>query len=232
MTSREQQSTARDGAIGSPTVMDLVRAIETDIVLGRVFPRERLIEQSLIERFGVSRSVVRAALSELERLNLVVRRPSAGVTVIDLSPEEVLNLYNARLAVQVAAIHAIPFPVERSLIQRLREIQEKHSQAVRQGNFETVFRKNIVFHRTLFSACGNPYLEQIIEDLSSKSNAVRSYSHTDSKLLDAAQHCHWQMISALESSDRDWLERLCREHITPSRDAYIRAYKRRFGEQQ
>lgn len=225
-------------AIGNPVTANvteidsarqIVEAIEADIVLGRLSPRERLVEQALAQRFGTNRSMVRAALAELERLNLVVRRPSAGASVIDLTPEQVIDLYKARLALEVAAVQAMPDDVDRTVIDGLNAIQRKHTEAVAQRDLEAVFRHNIRFHKALFAVCGNAYLQELINDLASRSYAVRSYSHTSQDILETAQRCHWRMIDALADGDHGRLEALVREHHSPSRDAYIRAYRMRFG---
>lgn len=215
---------------GIDQVRRIVQALEADIVLGRLMPRERLVEQSLAKRFGTNRSLVRAALAELERLNLVVRRPSVGASVINLEPDQVMQLYEARLAVEVAAVHAIRTPVGADVIALLGAIQDNHSAAIEGGDGEAVFRSNIRFHRALFAQCGNPYLLELINDLASRSYAVRSYSHTDPAILGAAACCHRRMIDALAGGDLTALEALVREHHRPSRDAYVRAYRMRFGQ--
>lgn len=217
---------------GLDQVHAIVHAIEADIVLGRLSPRERLVEQALAERFKTNRPMVRAALADLERRNLVVRRPGAGVSVIDLAPEKVMQLYAARLTLEVAAIHAIEVPVVDATIAELAAIQDCHSAAIASGDLDGVFRHNIRFHEALFALCGNSYLLELINDLASRSYAVRSYSHTDPQVLAAAERCHNGMIAALADGDLDTLEELVREHHKPSRDAYVRAYRLRFGNQE
>ena len=61
----------------------LVLSIKYDIIFGRLRPRERLIEDELALRFGVSRHLIRAAIVELEQLGIVVRRPNKGAMVRD-----------------------------------------------------------------------------------------------------------------------------------------------------
>ena len=47
---------------------DLVAALQEDIVLGRLPPGARLVEEELAERFDTKRHVVRAAFGELGRI--------------------------------------------------------------------------------------------------------------------------------------------------------------------
>jgi len=65
-----QASTAR--------VKQVANALEEEIVLGWLQPRERLIEEDIASRFEVKRHVVREAIAELERMGLVERVQNKG----------------------------------------------------------------------------------------------------------------------------------------------------------
>jgi DNA-binding GntR family transcriptional regulator len=54
---------------------------------------ERLNEVRLADHFGVSRGPIREAARELEGLGYVVSRPRFGFFVVDLKPEEIVDLY-------------------------------------------------------------------------------------------------------------------------------------------
>ena len=64
-----------------PDLAEIVRTLEADIIFGRLKPRERLVEDTLMERLGVTRHLVRQALAELERLGIVVRARNKGCAV-------------------------------------------------------------------------------------------------------------------------------------------------------
>jgi len=210
-------------------VQQIVETLELDIVLGRLHPCQRLVEHALAERFGTNRATVRAALTELERRALIVRRRNLGATVIDLSPEEVEQLYAAREIVETAAAALITYPVEQAVLDRLKKLQEDHSAAVAAGDLRKVFQTNIRFHAEINAICGNPHLIEMVELLAARSFAVRSYAHLDPAMLEEAARTHWAMIDALENADRDRLVALRRAHLQPSKGAYIEAYRWRFG---
>ena len=54
--------------------VDIIRAVESEIVAGQRRPGDRLDERSLAERFGVSRTPVRVALKSLAAQNLGLYR--------------------------------------------------------------------------------------------------------------------------------------------------------------
>lgn len=210
----------------------MVREMELDIVLGRLHPRERLMEAALAKRFGASRPVARDALVELERRGLVVRTPNVGATVVDLTPSEVRDIYDVRTLLELAAIDQIPMPAPADAIEALEAIQSEHEAAARAMDLRTVFIANIRFHTQLFGLCGNLCLVETIEELARRSYPVRSYSYGEPTQLQAAVDAHWAMIRSLAESDRDRLRAQSRDHLAPSRDAYIAAYRRRFPDEE
>src|SRR5450755_1489621 len=213
-----------------PAIADVIATrLEEDIVLGRRHPRERLIEQDLCEQFNTHRADVRLALFELEKKGIIQRIPNRGAIVRDLTPNEVTEIYAVREELEVMAVRILPFPVSRSDLAKLDELQRKHSAAIDAGDLLTVFYSNLHFHRALFGLCGNACLIETIEQLAQKVYGIRSYANAFPDALDRARRDHVDMLAALRTSNRDALIALTRRHLEPSPEAYIRAYERRFG---
>jgi DNA-binding GntR family transcriptional regulator len=213
--------------------IDVIRTVSTeleeDIVLGRLHPRERLIENDLAARFQTNRAVIRAALHELDRKGIIQRIPNRGAVVHDLSPEQVEQIYSVREELETLAARIIRLPVSADDIAKLEALQQQHATAVAARDLRSVFRSNLEFHRAMFSLCGNPYLIEMIEQLAEKSYAIRSYSSTVPEYLDLVRDQHLAMLDALRHGRRDELVDLLRRHLKPSRRAYIEAYEQRFG---
>jgi DNA-binding GntR family transcriptional regulator len=214
-----------------PAIADVIATrLEEDIVLGRRHPRERLIEQDLCDQFNTHRADVRLAFFELEKKGIIQRIPNRGAIVRDLTPKEVAEIYAVREELEVMAVRILPFPVSRSDIEKLDDIQRRHGAAIEDGDLLKVFYSNLYFHRTLFELCGNICLIETIEQLAQKVYGIRSYANAFPDALDRARHDHVDMIAALRTSNREALIALTRRHLEPSPAAYIRAYERRFGD--
>lgn len=211
-------------------VRSTAAALEEEIVLGWLMPRERLVEEELAERLAVKRHVVREALAELERVGLVERVPNRGAFVRLLDPTEVRQIYSVREALETLAAEQIALPAPAGLLSRLEEIQEAHGAAVAASDARAAFRANMAFHETLFGACGNPYLVDLIQSMAQKVHGARSITAASPEHLALARDEHRAMIAALAAGDRARLVALCRQHLGPSRDAYIAAVERRFEE--
>lgn len=213
-----------------PVFQLIVRKLEEDVVLGRRHPRERLVEQDLCTAFDTHRGDIRLALFELEKRGIVERIPNRGAVVRDLKPREVSEIYHVREELEVMAVRILPFPVAPSDIVRLEAVQHEHGKAVEAGDLLAVFHSNVQFHRALFGLCGNHCLIETIENLAQKVSGIRSYAYANPGALNEARQDHIAMIEALRHSHRDELIMLTRRHLKPAEQAYVRAYRQRFGE--
>jgi len=202
---------------------EIVGVLEEDIIFGRLLPRERLVEDALMQRFVAKRHVVRQVLVELERMGIVTRGRNKGAQVRDFTARDVEEIYALRELLQAHAAALIPLPAPPELIARLRTIHARHAAAVAAADLRAVYRLNNDFHERLFAACGNRHLAEAITQYAWLAHAIRSYRMADPVLLAQARDEHAAMIDALAAGDRARLVRLCVDHIKPSKDAYLKA---------
>ncbi len=214
----------------APDPRAITQRLEEDIALGRILPRERLIEEELATRFRVNRHVIRRVLGDLEAIGVIVRQKNKGATVRDVTPTDVEDIYALRELLEGKAAELIPLPPPPDVLHRLKEIQQKHSEAAQTGKLTDVFRLNLLFHKTFFSACGNPHLVEAIQHFALKAHIARSITIRIPKLLKRSVKEHAEMLVLMETGDRENLVRMVVQHIIPSKEAYFESYRSRFGE--
>jgi DNA-binding GntR family transcriptional regulator len=214
------------------SVRRTVEALEEDIVFGYLHPRERLTEDGLRSRFGLKRHVVRQVLVELEQMGLVQRKKNIGAFVTSYTIKEVNDLYVVREILETSAARHIGMPVPAQALDQLTAIQTRHDAAVVESNLRDAFRSNIAFHKALFALTGNGSLTSAIEDFAQRTHIVRFLSMTVPPLLQKARSDHWRIIEALRNQDSELLVDICKNHLRPSRDAYISQYRQREGYRQ
>jgi DNA-binding GntR family transcriptional regulator len=207
---------------------DLVAALQEDIVLGRLAPGARLIEEELAERFRTKRHVLREAFVELERFGLIERRRNRGASVRSLTPEDVNQIYAVRVVLERTAAAQIPLPLSKQKLDPIEKAQKRHDAAVEAGDAKAVFRANFEFHDALFAACGNSYLAAAIEDFRKKTHVVWSFAIIKPEYFRNAQREHRAMLRALREGDRRKLAELCTAHLDISRQAYLETHRLRF----
>jgi DNA-binding GntR family transcriptional regulator len=212
------------------TMRSVSDELEEQIVLGVLHPRERLVEDDLCERFNLKRHVARQVLVEVERRGLVERRKNVGALVKSYTPREVTELYALRELLEADAARRIVFPVSSEALEALTAIQAEHDEAAGTGDLRRVFRANMAFHHAFFALSESQVLTEAIREYERRTHAIRSVSIVFPQYLEKARAEHHQMIEALRTGDRESLISLCREHLVPSRDAYLEAHHRRsFG---
>jgi DNA-binding GntR family transcriptional regulator len=218
---RMMQAAVEDESCPAP-VERIVRELEEEIVLGRLRPRERLLEEVLAKHFNAKRHIIRAALAELENMGIVVRQPNRGAAVRDFSAKEVAQIYDIRELLEGHAATIMALPASAELIAELKAIHQAYSLAVDEEDTRTVFRTNLQFHRVFFAACGNPYLAEQITLLASRAHAIRFHAIIDPVLLNRARQEHARMIEYLEQGAREQLVDVVKAHISPSKEAYLK----------
>lgn len=203
------------------TADEIVRNLEFDILFGGLRPRERLVEDDLIQRFRAKRHVVRHALTELQRMGIVVRIPNRGAMVRDFTAKEVEEIAEIREVLQRRAAERIRLPPEPVLLSDLEALQRRHDAAVAARDPRRIDAANEAFHARFFDACGNTVLSEAIAHYAYLSRAMRLYPMVDADLLETLRREHWAIIEALRSADRAALTALVVNHIQHSKRIYL-----------
>ncbi len=206
----------------SDRVLEVSALLEEEIVLARLRPHERLIEDDLCARFDLKRHVARRVLAELQAMGLAEHTPNVGTAVKAFSPEQVRELYEIRILLESQAAARMPLPVPEPALAPLRELQRQHDEAVDQADLRGAFRTNLRFHDAFFALCGNATLTEAIAEYARRTHPIRSNAFDHPGYLARSREQHHAMLHALTVGDRKQLVRLCREHLEPARDVYLR----------
>lgn len=208
-----------------PTVSssEIADRLRSDIIFGRLRPRERLVEEELCERFQTKRYSLRIAFDKLEKLDLIERRPNRGAIVKDLSIDELEELYDMRTLLQKQAIERIPADAFGPLANCLEEIQSQFKKSLEKDDLDTIAALDSLFHRELYASCGNKYLTDSIELHWQKTVCIHSYALGRSSISKISAEEHDQIIAALRAGDRKLTAKLCNEHMFLSLKAYKEA---------
>src|SRR5262245_29951548 len=87
----------------SSAVDEIMRRIEGAILSGEISLGASLNEKSLSKSLGVSRSPLREALRSLEGRRLVERVPNVGARVVNISQQDIREIYQLREVLEGAA---------------------------------------------------------------------------------------------------------------------------------
>ncbi len=216
------------GCLGTKTdaqAVQVIDSIKSDIIVGRLRPREHLIEEEIRAQFAASRHIVRAAFVTLERMGLIIRRPNRGAIVRDFSVQQVEHLYEVRMVLQREAARQMPMPIPQDALADLEEIHARYCRAQEAGDLLEVNRCNDAFHRRIWMMCPNQYLADTIDRMWIETTGIRWYGVGDPMLLINSRRDHASMIEQLKAGDREGFVALSVEHIIPPLQAFKRAHQ-------
>lgn len=199
----------------------VARELQRQIIVGELKPRERLVEDEIIERRNATRHAVRRAFDELERLGLVVRRSNRGAHVRDYTLAEIEDLYELRECLERQAALRFPFPTRGALTEKLSALAVDHERVSREKRFSDIFHLNNEFHQTLYAAAGNASLAEAIRRYTFATHPIRSRAFPSEELREVAIRDHTAMIEAIRAEDRTLLADLIVEHIRRPMRYYI-----------
>ena len=209
--------------------MDVIDQIEEDIVFG-VYPLgSRIIEDSLKQRFGLSRYVLRTLLNELEGRGLVTRIPNRGVTVVEPSPDRIDGLYEIREVLETRAAETTPLPPDSTDLERLETLIQDHAIAAAAGDLRRVFRLNIELHKFQYGMCPNRELQNAIGDYSRRVHVVRAIAYGDAGHFERVVGQHGEMLEAMRSGDRKRYVAAVQAHLPDSRVRYRTIWQVKHG---
>jgi DNA-binding GntR family transcriptional regulator len=219
----------RDGSNG-PRPVGVLERLRALILTGEYGPDERLIEEQLAERLGVSRTPVRQALTMLEAEGLVEITPNRGATVCSFSIEDVWDIYDLRAVLEGHAARRAAGRIERRELERMRELArdmeglpgqfDDHEEEIR-----ALVALNQEFHGTIVEASRNRRLERLINRTVEIPLMFKAFYWYTLHERTISNHYHRQILEALENGDADRAETIMREHVYEGRDFVIRALK-------
>lgn len=183
---------------------------------------EPLVELSLADRYRTSRTPVREALRRLEQDGLV-ERGDRGMRVRARSPEEIMEIYEARITLEATvAAAAAERRTELDLI-RIRRAAAAMSE-VDTSDPHAMAAANRLVHEAMWAAGHNG---TIIDLLTRLNNHLTRYPATTLSAPGRwaqALRQHEEIIDAIERRDGAAAYELARVHMTQARDIRLKIY--------
>ncbi|MEI2805315.1 MAG: GntR family transcriptional regulator [Albidovulum sp.] len=171
----------------------------------------KLPEDSIGERLGVSRTIVRQALARLSGEGLVELRPHKGACVAQPSLQDARNIFAVRQALEALVVDTLAGGLTP---QQLRQLEahvdaEDHARASNSANSIQLAGE---FHVLLALLTDNDLLSRYVTEVVSRSSLILSlYGRPHSS--DCAVSEHRAILRALVNSDHGTASSLMAEHI-------------------
>ncbi|GGA44286.1 GntR family transcriptional regulator [Pelagibacterium lentulum] len=204
------------------TVEEMVQAISDAIVSGQYLPGDKLDEIGVGKRFGVSRTPVREALSQLAAIGLVERRPNRGAVVTKVSNEKLATMFETLAELEAVCAR---LAAERMSIGERQELEQAHQHSValvRAGSLGPYEAFNARFHQMIFDGARNLHLVELTTLTRSRLAPFRRALFRLPSRLAISFDEHADIVTAIMQGDGPGAERAMREHILVLDDPSVR----------
>jgi DNA-binding GntR family transcriptional regulator len=194
------------------TQSDIAHRVVESILGQRLKPGERLGEQALADLFGVSRTLVREALMQLQARGFVEVRTRKGWYVVEPSIDEARDAFAARRAVEGGMLRQTEGRPLQSVIRKLRQHIADEQRSLDGADAATRAFLLADFHVCLAECLGHRVLADMLRDLTARTTIVATLYQSSH---DARASCadHARIVALLEKGDLAGAERLMLEHI-------------------
>ena len=208
---------------------EIVEQIEQAILTGALRPHDRLpSERDMLTRFGVSRPTIREALRVLQSRGLIAIRhgdPSGPTVTADPGSgmTSVLTALHRADQIGLADVIELRIVIESMAAAQAVKGTPEHIAAIRQAfdgiaassDWEEMKRQDVLFHRRVAEATGNPLTALIVEALHQFNSVAQGLAEMS---FDAARKratdVHGEILRAIEAGDSAAAAAAVRRHLS------------------
>jgi DNA-binding GntR family transcriptional regulator len=187
-----------------------------DLLLERILdgtyaPGDRIVETRIAQELGTSQAPVREALRELESLRFVESEPFRGARVRAVSPEEMIEIYPVRAALEELAGRGAAIRLGGDVTALEAELQAMRA-AARDGDIHRQVEHDVRFHRLIVESAGNATLVEVWTSLRIEARTIITLLKTQLEPAELVE-MHVPIVEALRTGDPDRAGVVLREHL-------------------
>ncbi|WP_255921791.1 GntR family transcriptional regulator [Streptomyces humicola] len=196
-----------------PAAIVIARRLTEAVMDGTLAPGRQLGEVELAAQLGVSRGPLREAMQRLVQQGILRSEPHRGVFVVELSDDDVTDIYLARTAIEAAACRIVIRHHPQRTAARLATAHRAMAAAARQGDPAALAAADMELHQILIAESGSPRLARMADTLFVETRmCLSALTVTYSAPTDLVAE-HAAIIEALREGDEKLLIELLDEHM-------------------
>lgn len=192
------------------------------IIQGEFQPGERLMEVTLANKLGVSRTPVREAIRMLELEGLVVMIPRRGAEVANITVKDLKDALEVRMAMEALSVKLACERIDEAGKEELKDACMKFKEAINSKLVPAIVEGDEAFHNTIYKISQNPKLINIAQNLREqvyryRVEYVKDFSYHDNLIRE-----HDLITMAILKGDAEAAEKVMTEHIYNQEQIVIR----------
>lgn len=203
-------------------LVEVIAELRERIVRQVLMPGQRLVERQIAAEFGVSRAVIRDALSDLTRRHLIVRYPNRGAEVVRLGAADITAIYEVRENIESLCAR---LATERSKPGDWDDLVELFdgpvTETVRGRRFDEYAAYTELLDRRMHAAAANPVLLEILGTLADRVAVLARRSVYLPERAEQGLVVYRALIQAFNCGDAEEAARLKQLNLRQSRDTLL-----------
>jgi len=199
--------------IVSESLADQVYAwLKAEILKGSIKAGEKISEEALAVKLGVSRTPIREALKRLSEYGIVFLSPRSHAIVIQISDEEAEKIAEFRICLEDFAIETVREDLFNEKFPTLEKIAAECLDANERGDRGKCFEKDSLFHAELVSCSGSQPLLDAYTRLSARIQLLRLNQDLHGEDLGFFLKQHSTILGHIKDGRKDDAKKLIRFH--------------------
>ncbi|MCB1395098.1 MAG: GntR family transcriptional regulator [Rhodobacter sp.] len=193
--------------------------IKSAIMSGELKAGDRIKEELIAEKIGVSRTPIRHAIQKLTAQGFVATLHNSGARVADWSSQDLEEITAMRALLEGFGAGIAARKVKPEDMEILRDLAAEMEAAAARGtreSLEAITELNSRFHMAIIEASGNRRLAEVIGNLAHPLLVQRRFSGFSPERLQRSMNHHREIIDALASGSPEWATNIMRSHILSS----------------
>jgi len=206
------------------SIVDLAkRHMELWIIKGEYEPGQKLKEEEIAMRLGISRPPIREAFKALETEGLVVRKPRRGVFVSEMSAKDVWEAYTLKAALYEMAAELAMDTISATQISDLDAVVRQMEECTKMEPVDLLqyqeYHQN--FHSEIMIISGHDRLKKISVSIHNQVGRFSYRSLQNKSHLQSSVRYHRRIINAIKAKDKTLACRLMKEHVLEALDVLL-----------
>ena len=207
------QGTGRSTLIIQTVQEAVVGHLRNLILTGQLVPGQRLLQEELAEKLGISRTPIREALQQLANQGLVNISSYKGASVARFSAPEMIEIYSVRIALESYAASLATEKVTDEDLERLETLMQEMGKAVLNRDFEHLVEAHHEFHASIYAIAGKQRLYEHIIQYLDLTNLYQRMALSLGRGADDPIKEHSDMLETLRRRDAEAIGRMVRIHL-------------------
>ena len=163
-------------------------------------PQDRLIQEKIAAELQISRTPVREALMRLETEGVLEAARSGGFRLAQMSEDEVLQLYQARAAVEGQSARILAARADRAQFDALRELIRREED-LHEPTTRDYFTANRNIHRAFVEASGNRLLLEMFDNIWGRAMAFHLFATLQNVDISKSLGDHLALVDSIAAGD-------------------------------